>query len=393
MHSPTEGQNGDQIYVYPSEDGRLLIQFRYSKERLEKIKTIEGRIWHSSIKCWSIPNTKEALETLATLFSTMRVNLKFLQQRNNTVEPPLSVGFIGKLTEELCIRGYRAKTRKAYLGHVRRFILGCGKRPGAIETSDIHGYISRLMKRGVSHSYINQFVSALRFFFRHVEDKPDIIGRVPRPKPESKLPDILDKQEVFRLLEALTNEKHRAIMLLTYSAGLRVGEVVRLKLEDIDIGRRLIHIRQGKGRKDRYTMLSEAAQLSVQAYIKTYQPKTWLFPGAKPGRHLHERSVQKVFDQAHEKAQINKKISMHTLRHSFATHLLERGTDIRYIQELLGHASPKTTQIYTKVTNRDISRIQSPLDALMDEMNKGGDEKQQDVENDGSKDAVDEGAG
>ena len=139
--------------------------------------------------------------------------------------------------------------------------------------------------------------------------------------------------------------------------------------------RRLIHIRQGKGRKDRFTMLSETALKAVQAYIKLYQPQTWLFPGPKPGHHLHERSIQKVFDEAHKTAHISKKISMHSLRHSFATHLLERGTDIRYIQELLGHASPKTTQIYLKVTNRDISRIQSPLDALVDELNKSEKEK------------------
>lgn len=377
-HKTSEDASSDQIFVYPGEDERLLIQFRYSKEHLKKIKTIAGYRWHSSIKCWSIPHTQEALETLTTRFSNMQVHLKFLQQKDQATEPPLTVDLMRKLTEELRIRGYRAKTRKAYLGHVKRFLLTCNKHPDKIEASDARTYISQMMKRGTSHSYINQFVSALRFLFCHVIDKPNLMGRLPRPKPESKLPDILSKQEVFRLLDAVTNQKHRAILLLTYSAGLRVGEVVRLRLEDIDIGRRLIHIRQGKGRKDRYTMLSETAYLSIQGYIKTYQPQTWLFPGAKPGHHLHERSVQKVFDQAHEKAQISKKISMHSLRHSFATHLLEGGTDLRYIQELLGHASPKTTQIYTKVTNRDISKIQSPLDALMNEMDRSEEEKRQD---------------
>ena len=161
------------------------------------------------------------------------------------------------------------------------------------------------------------------------------------------------------LLETVTNLKHKAIMLLTYSAGLRLGEVVRLRVQDIDVERKLIHIRQGKGRKDRYSLLSDAALLAIQTYVKECHPQTWLFPGLKPGRHLHE------------KAQISKDISVHTLRHSFATHLLEGGTDLRYIQELLGHASPKTTQIYTKVTNRNISKIQSPLDALMNEMGEG----------------------
>ena len=172
---------------------------------------------------------------------------------------------------------------------------------------------------------------------------------------------------IARLLDAVENLKHRAIILLTYSGGLRLGEVVRLKVEDIDLDRKLVHVRQGKHRKDRYTMLSAVAQKAVQDYRRQYPPETWLFPGARPGRHLTERSVQKAFDRACKKANINKRISIHTLRHSFATHLLERGTDLLYIQVLLGHASPKTTQIYTRVTNRDLAKIQSPLDALMEE--------------------------
>ncbi len=155
-------------------------------------------------------------------------------------------------------------------------------------------------------------------------------------------------------------------MLLTYSAGLRVGEVVRLRCEDIDIDRKMILVRQGKRRKDRYTMLSEFALGALREYLRRYRPRTWLFPGARYGRHLHERSVQKVFQRAKEKAGIDKQVSVHTLRHSFATHLLEGGTDLRYIQELLGHESSRTTEIYTHVSQRDIGRIRSPLDQLMD---------------------------
>ena len=153
-------------------------------------------------------------------------------------------------------------------------------------------------------------------------------------------------------------------MLLTYSAGLRLGEVVRLRVEDIDSERHLIHVRQGKGRKDRYTVLSQVAWEALRAYMQEYQPQKWLFPGARPERHLHERSVQKVFERAREKVGIHKDASVHTLRYSFATHLLESGTDLRYIQELLGHKSSKTTEIYTHVSERDIGRIQSPLDSL-----------------------------
>jgi integrase/recombinase XerD len=154
---------------------------------------------------------------------------------------------------------------------------------------------------------------------------------------------------------------------LTYSAGLRVGEVVRLKLEDIDEERKLIHIRQAKGRKDRYTVLSQVAWDFLNIYLKKYQPEVWLFTGAESGTHLTERSVQHIFENACEKAGIKKDVSVHSLRHSFATHLLEGGTDLRYIQELLGHASSKTTEIYTHVSKRDIGSIQSPLDRLMQE--------------------------
>jgi site-specific recombinase XerD len=154
-------------------------------------------------------------------------------------------------------------------------------------------------------------------------------------------------------------------MLLTYSAWLRVGEVVRLRREDIDVERRLISVRQGKGRKDWQTLLSDVALEALRIYLSNYRIRTWLFPGARPGTHLHERSVQKVFARAYEKAGIKKAASVHTLRHSFATHLLESGTDLRYIQELLGHSSPKTTEIYTHVSQKSLSRIQSPLDSLM----------------------------
>ena len=280
---------------------------------------------------------------------------------------------MAKFVEELRLRGYRAKTRKAYHGQIKRFLLVCGKPPTSIEARDVRGYVFRMIENGASHSHANQCISALNFLFKLVVGKPDVVSQLPRPKKERKLPDVLSHTEVFRLLDTVQNIKHRAIMLLTYSAGLRLGEVIRLRIEDIDVERKLIHIRQGKQRKDRYTLLSDTALKILKEYVDACQPRTWLFAGMKPGHHIHERSVQKIFARAHEKAEINKKISVHTLRHSFATHLLERGTDLRYIQELLGHSSPKTTQIYTKVSNKDISRIQSPLDALMNEREKGSD--------------------
>jgi len=158
--------------------------------------------------------------------------------------------------------------------------------------------------------------------------------------------------------------------MLVYSAGLRVGEVVRLKLEDIDNKRMLIHIKGAKGRKDRYTMLSETALDILRKYWKEYKPVKWLFEGARTGRYLSTRTVEKILEYACEKAGIRKDVSVHTLRHSFATHLLEGGTDLRYIQELLGHTSSKTTEIYTHVSTKSIGKIKSPLDTL--KLEEGG---------------------
>lgn len=183
-----------------------------------------------------------------------------------------------------------------------------------------------------------------------------------RPKKESKLPDVLSLSEVKQILAQVQNMKHRAILYITYSSGLRVGEVVQLTTSDIDADRGIIKVRQGKGRKDRFTILSNTAYQLLQQYIDLYKPEKWLFPGQSLGSHLRERSVQKVFEQAVRRSKIVKKVSIHVLIHSFATRLLEGGTDLRYIQELLGHQSSRTTERYTHVSVKDARRIKSPLD-------------------------------
>jgi site-specific recombinase XerD len=194
--------------------------------------------------------------------------------------------------------------------------------------------------------------------------KKKFVYEVKRPRKDKKLPAVLSKEEVAKILDSVDNIKHKAVLMLTYSAGLRVGEVVRLKPEDIDGKRMLIHIKGAKGRKDRYTLLSRTALEILRQYWRKYKPEKWLFGGAKEGRHLSIRSVDKIFRNACDKDGINKDVSVHTLRHSFATHLLEGGTDLRYIQELLGHVHSKTTEIYTHVSTKSISKIQSPLDTL-----------------------------
>lgn len=200
--------------------------------------------------------------------------------------------------------------------------------------------------------------------------KKKFVYEVKRPRKDKKLPVVLSKEEVAKIISSVDNIKHRAILMLVYSAGLRVGEVVRLKPEDIDSKRMLIHIKGSKGRKDRYTLLSEKTLEVLRAYWKKYKPEKWLFGGAREGRYLSIRSVQKIFEQACKRAGIRKEITIHGLRHSFATHLLEGGTDLRYIQELLGHKDSKTTEIYTHVSTQSLGKIKSPLDSI--DLKEGG---------------------
>ena len=264
------------------------------------------------------------------------------------------------------MKGFSRKTQKAYLGHVRRWFSWRGAWQSTQEDDAVkHFFLQLIDERQCSHSYVNQAISALKLFYEEILGKRWSPQKIYRPKKITRLPKVLSEEEVAALINALTNLKHRAIMMLLYSAGLRVGEVVRLKAHDIDSARMLVLIRSGKGDKDRVSVLSEVALEMLRDYYRVYRPQKWLFPRAKVGRHITERTVQKVFVQAKDRAGIHKDATVHSLRHSFATHLLEAGTDLRYIQELLGHQSSKTTEVYTHVTNRDLRRIQSPLDRLV----------------------------
>jgi site-specific recombinase XerD len=270
--------------------------------------------------------------------------------------------------QELRLRNYSRKTERAYTNHLKRFFRATGRSPADLEPEDARNYLLTLLDRNLSRAYQDQAISAIRFFAVHVLDRPDLVKDAPRPRRERKLPSVLSADEVRRLLASVANPKHRALLMLTYSAGLRVGEVVRLRVADLDLDRGMVHVRSGKNRKDRYTLLSATAVRAVRLYRLQHAqdagPRDYLFPGARPDRPLAVRSAQKIVAQARRAARIMKPTTPHTLRHSFATHLLENGTDIRYIQELLGHASTRTTEIYTHVSKRKLNRIRSPLDEI-----------------------------
>lgn len=215
-----------------------------------------------------------------------------------------------------------------------------------------------------SHAHVSQGINSIKIYYSDILSLGKLQYEIPRPKKEMKLPNVLSEEEVMKILKSVKNLKHRALLFVTYSAGLRVGEVTRLKVSDIDSDRMLLHIVQGKGRKDRYSVLSEVTLLVLREYFKVYQPEYWLFPGQDINKPITERTVQKVFKNACENAKIKKYVTTHSLRHSFATHLLENGTDLRYIQELLGHKNSKTTEIYTHVSKICIQKIESPLDRI-----------------------------
>lgn len=225
----------------------------------------------------------------------------------------------------------------------------------------INTYVIQL---GHSYSYQNQFINAIKLFFGKVEQRNIVVEQIQRPRTENKLPNVLSKQEVKMILESLQNTKHKTMLCMIYACGLRRGELLKLKPQDILSDRMLLHIKQAKGKKDRIVPLSEKLVGMLRDYYKGYKPQVWLFEGQKVGDAYSERSLELVFKHALKQAGIRKPATLHWLRHSYATHLLENGTDLRYIQELLGHKSSKTTEIYTHVSTLSIQKIKSPFDDL-----------------------------
>ncbi len=221
-----------------------------------------------------------------------------------------------------------------------------------------------ILKNNFSASYQNQIVNALKLFFKIIKDSKIEIDKIHRPKREKVLPNVLSKEEVKKILEAHANLKHRTMLSLIYSCGLRCGELIALQPHHIDSKRNIVVLKNSKGKKDRIVPLSPKILELLRDYYRAYKPKIYLFEGQETGTPYSEKSLQSVLKQALQKAGIKKPVTLHWLRHSYATHLLESGTDLRYIQELLGHNSSKTTEIYTHVSTKSIQQIKSPFDDL-----------------------------
>jgi len=266
---------------------------------------------------------------------------------------------------DLQLRGCSFKTQESYLGTMKFFTRYFGKSPTDLGEAEIKQYLHYLItEKKASRSTVICAYSALKFFYKNTLHREWEIENIPRMKKEKKLPMILDVSEIEQLLQHTKNLKHRTILATTYSAGLRVSETANLKITDIDSKRMQIIVRGGKGKKDRRTILSEKNLKILREYWLAYRPHDWLFPGLLPERPLTSNAIEDIFDKARLRAKINKPLSLHSLRHSFATHLLEAGVDIFYVKELLGHSSIKTTTIYLHLCNQRAFKIKSPLDLL-----------------------------
>ncbi|MES2864891.1 MAG: site-specific tyrosine recombinase/integron integrase [Bacteroidota bacterium] len=333
---------------------RIAVYFEKNEKLIERIKTFTDARWSSSEMFWHLPDTE-----------TNRLHFKL------PLEPTLipnseGIESITTFKRYLLSKRYSPNTITTYSEALKSFLTFFNtKSVKLITNEDIILYNNNyILKNNLSTSYQNQIVNAIKLYFKIVRETSIEIEKVHRPKREKVLPNVLSKEEVKSILAAHNNIKHKTMLSLIYSCGLRCGELLALQPVHIDSKRNIVLLKNAKGKKDRIVPLSPKILEMLRDYYKLYKPKVYLFEGQTIGKPYDDRSLQQVLKQALKKANISKPVTLHWLRHSYATHLLESGTDLRYIQELLGHNSSKTTEIYTHVSTKNIQQIKSPFDDL-----------------------------
>jgi len=373
------------IYRTPEVTDVVLVQITGHKANTNIVKSISERSYQKDEKRWTMPNDPVIVERLiadftrdgATIINRLPQNdfdyhqkdesygqykSRYLLKTETDLKP-----IVERYIDTLIAFKRSKKTMTTYLGPFVKFVrhIGIDKIDG-VASKDIDKYMSMISGQKVSDGYLHNAFNAILFYFRDVLRKNEkVVNEAKRPKKDDSLPTILSLGEVDRILRALDNLKHTTILYTFYSSGIRLGEILNLRVDDMWWERDQIFVNKGKGKKDRIVPFSGILKELLKLYFDMYKPIYWLFEGQDKKLPYTERSIQKVVKTAVKKAVINKKVTPHTMRHCFATHLLDGGTDVRYIQELLGHADIKTTLIYTHVTNHSISKIQSPLDKLM----------------------------
>ncbi len=340
--------------IIHQKEARIALYFDFSQAANQRVRQLPDARWSKTLKAWHVPDTE-----------ANRIQFSLPQKSRGQLTAQV-VEKVEEYKRWLRSRRYSPSTVKTYTEALHSFLKFYWYKPlENISNDDIVRFNNEfILENKLSSSYQNQIVNAIKLFFSKIENSKMNVELVHRPKREKQLPNVLSKEEVKKILEAPQNIKHRTMLALIYSCGLRRSELLNLKPADIDSKRNVIIIRAAKGKKDRIVPLSDKILLMLRDYYKTCKPKTWLFEGQFENEQYDERSLSNVLKQALEKTNIKKPVTLHWLRHSYATHLLEAGTDLRYIQEILGHKSSKTTEIYTHVSVKSIRKIISPFDSL-----------------------------
>ncbi|MDO9254732.1 MAG: site-specific integrase [Bacteroidales bacterium] len=370
--------NGVELWVIGKQ-----IQVRLPKNEtdVQFLLTFKYARWNKNEYYWIIPNFGNNLELLENYFNTRITDLDFrtepLPKPSPFINEPYTITELAPLSAENKLETYRfgqwmeqkrysASSIETYVQAIAVFLRFISPKTSAEATNeDMQRYVYQYMiPRRLSYSYQNQAVNAAKLFFRQINGSAIITEQLERPRREHKLPNILSKEEVKAIVLSPLNQKHRTMLCLIYACGLRRSELLNLKPGHIESKRHLLIVLNAKGKKDRVIPISDKTIAMLRDYYKLYRPKVWLFEGQIAGEPYSETSLQDVLKHAVRKANIQKPVTLHWLRHSYATHLLESGTDLRYIQELLGHKSSKTTEIYTHVTEKSLEKIKSPFDDM-----------------------------
>ena len=347
---------------------KLCIPFEM-KEVRDRVKSLNTSWYHSHQKLWSIKNTPEAKKRLLDILGNqwiMAVDEPKAPVVKGWVDlTESSQAALDALHKKLVLKAYSEHTLRTYKSYFTKFLCYFNSRDlKDVKKEEIEAFLYKLIvKEKISETAQNQFINAIKFYYEQILGQPREYYNLQRPKKSSDLPNVLSKTEVKKLLNVPKNIKHRAILSTIYGAGLRIGEVINLRVEDVRSKDGYLFIKAAKGKKDRRTILSARLLGLLREYFKEHKPSYWLFEGQKGGQYS-SRSIQAIFQNAVAGAAINPWATPHTLRHSFATHLLQQGVSLRYIQDLLGHSSSKTTEIYTHILRIDNKDFQSPLDSL-----------------------------
>jgi len=347
-----------ELTAYQGKDV-IFIRFEYDRALIERVKKLVGVRWNPSEKAWYVRDTVFFREKFGLSPKPMVGKSALLQLQ------PLNQAALLRMVETLQLKSYSLNTINAYRNEFAQLLhVLKDKKVDELDAERLRSYFlycTNTLK--LSENTLHSRINAVKFYFEQVLRREKFFFEIPRPKKPSILPKVINAQDIKKLFEVTANLKHNTMLKLCYGMGLRVSEIVNLKITDVDSKNMQVFIEKAKGKKDRYANLPESILVQLRAYFVEYKPKKYLFEG-QYGDQYSIRSAQQVFSDALKKAKINKKVGIHGLRHSFATHLLEAGTDISFIQELLGHNDLKTTLRYTHVSKQTIKNIQSPLDKL-----------------------------